>query len=332
MKENPMLVDDAVEGELERLSEEQREAERAEELQTGKEKTDALVLQKRVREVQASERRLAVAELMYVVVCRQLQKLGAPPVKAMKEGGWISLGSFDIQSLTTDIYSADALEMVKDHLFKAIITQGAPGEPVEFDSPAYGNQIAGIALFTCAQMYAMSILFGYFLRSVDKRFQLEKMMGSLASGTGLPDFGDEDAGEKNKSLKEYIEAFDPTRLQQESLLTAEAQLATEAQVMALFGDLKKLQEQLMETLGPPDPLLTQDDIAKKVQEAIQMGKVPSLKISVADLRRVVLEAVAFGALLKDSEANVEGAAYELTPGTAVRMERLGSGEDAPPGM
>ena len=36
-----------------------------------------------------------------------------------------------------------------------------------------------ISKLQAAQVYAASVMFGYFLRKVDKRFQLEKAMGTL---------------------------------------------------------------------------------------------------------------------------------------------------------
>lgn len=319
MKENPLLVEDALEQELNRLGEEQREAEEVEQRAAKEPKSDALVLKQRANEVRAKDRCLAVSELMYLMVCRELQKVGAPPIKPMKDGGWVSLGALvNLKSLTSDIYSADALELVKEHLFKAVISQGKPGEPIEMNSEVYGMQLAQVGLFTCAQIYAMSVLFGYFLRRMERRFSLEKMMSSMS----LPEFGE---SESKRTLKDYIKSFDPAQLQQEGVLTREAQLATEAQVAALFGDLKKLQAQLVEFVGPPDPLLSSDDVTKKIENAIQMGHVPSVKISMADLRRLVLEAVAFGALLKDSEGDVEAASYELTMGKVMQqLEGFGS--------
>jgi hypothetical protein len=145
----------------------------------------------------------------------------------------------------------------------------------------------------------------------------------MMSSMSLPEFGEPDS---KRTLKNYIESFDPTQLQQEGVLTREAQLATEAQVAALFGDLKKLQEQLVKIVGPPDPLLSSDDVNKKIETAIQMGQLPSLKISMVDLRRLVLEAVAFGALLKEAEGDVEAAAYELTDGKIMQqLEGFGGG-------
>lgn len=319
MKENPLLVDDALEQELNRLSEEQRDAEEEEQRAKEEPKSDALALKQRTNEVRANERCRAVAELMYVMVCRELQKVGAPPVEPMRDGGWVSLGALvNLKSLTSDIYSADALELLKEHLFKAVISQGQPAEPIPINSPTYGVQIAQVGLFTCAQIYAMSVLFGYFLRRMERRFSLEKMMSSMS----LPEFGDSDS---KRTLKNYIESFDPTQLQQEGVLTREAQLATEAQVAALFGDLKKLQDQLVKCVGS-DPLMSSDDVTKKLDDAIRIGQLPSMKISMVDLRRLVLEAVAFGALLKESEGDVEAAAYELTDGKVMQhLEGFGGG-------
>ncbi|GIL97869.1 hypothetical protein Vretimale_3398 [Volvox reticuliferus] len=44
---------------------------------------------------------------------------------------------------------------------------------------AYSNAYVKMSKFQMAQVYAASVMFGYFLRRVDQRFQLEKALGTL---------------------------------------------------------------------------------------------------------------------------------------------------------
>ena len=46
-------------------------------------------------------------------------------------------------------------------------------------SNAYSNTLVRMSKLQCAQMYAASIMFGYFLRKADKRFKLDRAMGTL---------------------------------------------------------------------------------------------------------------------------------------------------------
>ena len=61
-------------------------------------------------------------------------------------------------------------EMVKELLMGMLGPQA---------SNAYSNTLVRMSKLQCAQMYAASIMFGYFLRKADKRFKLDRAMGTL---------------------------------------------------------------------------------------------------------------------------------------------------------
>jgi len=192
-----------------------------------------------------------------------------------------------------------------------------------------GLAVVQIALFQAGQVYAMSALFGYYLRRVDARFQLEKLAGTFGA------WGDEAGGEdpepfawndgELQSLKDYISKFGPQEVQSmTSVASVEAQMAMEAQVTALFGDLRMLKEKLVNSLGM---VSSNEEATRKLEQAIQMNEVASLRITSDDLRRLVLEAVAYGALLIDMEKQVD-TLYELTPASNRQMGALtGDGDD-----
>ena len=77
----------------------------------------------------------------------------------------------------------------------------------------------------------------------------------------------------------------------------------ERQTRGLFGDINELQEEIKNALGGdgPDVLSSPEDLLLRLQEVIASGEVKSLTLTVAAQRRVVLEAVAFGAFLRDIE-------------------------------
>merc|ERR1712136_638114 len=137
-------------------------------------------------------------------------------------------------------------------------------------------------LFQAGQVYLLSLSFGYYLRRAEARFQLDKLAGGV---------WDESADEVSRttSLKEYISAFGPQDVQSLwSVSSLEAQMAMKEQISSLFGDLAALKVKLMTALG---------------------------EVNTPDLRRLVLEAVAFGSLLNDAERQFDSV-YELTPAVA----------------
>jgi len=198
-----------------------------------------------------------------------------------------------------------------------------------------------------------SVMFGYFLRRVDRSYQGAKKFGMLDS-TGdstdrieamlrnsgdvqVPDpssfeetiddvfsfddeptswseeeeeFHHETEGGKEKrtiSLKEYVERFDSkTLVQCASLMSQEAAILLQEYQYNLFGNIRDLQREMAMALGPmeeaqPSP----DTIMRRISSAIQEDRVQTLVITFADQRRLVLEAVALGSFLRDSEDQIE---------------------------
>ena len=82
----------------------------------------------------------------------------------------VLLRGVDLTKLTSGVHSVEALEMVKEHLMGMLGPQA---------SNAYSNTLVRMSKLQCAQMYAASIMFGYFLRKADKRFKLDRAMGTL---------------------------------------------------------------------------------------------------------------------------------------------------------
>jgi len=315
LKEDPMLFDVAVDEELETLRRQNAEAEVQRGTLNETAKKDMLALRRRMEEVRRSECAEVATELLYLRVCSMFRQLGVPLIPPVRSGGDVKFCSVDLKGLTTDIYSKDALELVREHLFSIVGQDG-----VTTATPLMGGLVVQIALIQASQVYAMSSLFGYYLRRMDARYQLESLAGSFGAwGGGVPSassrksFGPILAGQESgaeNSLKDYINSFGPEQmLRMTSIASVEAQAAMERQVAALFGDLRLLKRQLRETLGT---IGSPNEAIAKLQLAIQSGQVESVHMTSDDIRRIVLEAVAFGALLNDSEKQVE-TIYELTP-------------------
>jgi hypothetical protein len=337
LKDNPELFDSSVDEQLESLAS-QKEQEEKQKMELAKQTANqtaeksTLVLRQRTEEIRRNERFLVAMELMYLKVCNMFKQLKVPMIPTMKGGGDIKFGAFDLTGLTTNVYTGEALELVKEQLYKIIGGQ-AMTAPVA---------VLRIPLFEAGQVYAMSALFGYSLRNFDKRFQLEKMAGSFGAW-GEPDPGSAQTSfqqdtNSGQSLKDYISSFGPEVLQNMiSVSSIEARKAMELQVSSLFGDLGVLKEKFVTALGT---VSSQQEFASKLADAIQSNEVETMRITSEDMTRLVLEAVAFGTLLNDSEKQVE-AIYQLTPGASGPSGPAnpflpggggGNADDEPPGL
>jgi len=126
MKENPTLFDMTVDEELEKLQVDKEEEEKRKNEMEANPKEDTLVLRRRIEEVKMNDRVRAVTELLYLKVCRKFQQLQVPLIPALKEGGDVRFGNIDLKALTSDIYSQDALELVREHLFRIIASAKKP--------------------------------------------------------------------------------------------------------------------------------------------------------------------------------------------------------------
>ena len=173
----------AVEATLDRMSEEldadeQRQGSvdvTADEDET-KTKTNApsgadggLVLFRRIQAMRASERRNGVQDVMYANILQKFRGLNVDMLPPLDEE-MFDVRGVDLTRLTDGVHSAEALSMVKEHLMGMLGPEA---------SAAYGNALVRTSKLQAAQMYAASIMFGYFLRKADKRFSLDRAMGTL---------------------------------------------------------------------------------------------------------------------------------------------------------
>ncbi|KAI3427925.1 hypothetical protein D9Q98_006317 [Chlorella vulgaris] len=125
-----------------------------------------LTLYRRMAEVKAMERLVAIEDLMYVCILEKFKGIGVdmlPRVEPIEES------SATLQALTEGVHSREAIDMVKEHVLAVL----GPA------SMAFSNTMIKMSKLQGAQVYAASIMFGYFLRRVDTRFRLAKQLGVL---------------------------------------------------------------------------------------------------------------------------------------------------------
>ncbi|KAG2281321.1 hypothetical protein Bca52824_052541 [Brassica carinata] len=162
------------------------------------------------------------------------------------------------------------------------------------------NTVAQISKLGVGQVYAASVMYWYFLKRIDQRFQLEKAMKILPGGSdeetyqavssnqeagsfvgGINARGGSSSEMKQSRLKMYVMSFDGETLQRYATIRSrEAVGIIEKHTEALFGR--------------PEIVITPQGIDSSKDEHIQ--------ISFKGLKRLVLEAVTFGSFLWDVES------------------------------
>eukprot|EP00192_Tetraselmis_astigmatica_P024558 CAMPEP_0117695560 /NCGR_PEP_ID=MMETSP0804-20121206/28201_1 /TAXON_ID=1074897 /ORGANISM="Tetraselmis astigmatica, Strain CCMP880" /LENGTH=408 /DNA_ID=CAMNT_0005509633 /DNA_START=400 /DNA_END=1623 /DNA_ORIENTATION=+ len=297
----PQLFQAAVDEKFAALQEAKQEEE---EQSTTSSPTAALdlVLYRRMNEVKAREMQDTVEDLMYLSILEKFVLLQVSMLPRME--GEVDIPHSNLKALTEGIHSKEALAMVKDHLMSMM---GPTGN-------AFSNSIVKMSKLQMTQVYAASVMFGYFLRRVDKRFKLEQAFGTLEDSISPASSVDEDAvarlnrlfnaasamepGEEEEmpstpqgdeprlksvkrqaSLKEYVESFDQAMLMETAqVLTIEAAALVERQTTALFGDIKALQQQMSEAVG--EDVASMEDLMQRVSDAVRNDKVDTLKMTV----------------------------------------------------
>ncbi|XP_008798412.1 UV-B-induced protein At3g17800, chloroplastic-like [Phoenix dactylifera] len=311
---HPHLVPAAVDQQLDQLQTD-REAEKNKE-EPSPSGTD-LVLYRRIAEVKAKERRRALEEILYALVVQKFMEADVSLVPTLSQSTDPSerVDQWPPEEEKIErLHSPDAYEMIKNHL--ALILGQRLGD---------SNSVAPISKLRVGQVYAASVMYGYFLKRVDQRFQLEKSMKSLPWGTdeeedaikqampdesrpsaqignshpeaslgSSPSFSQGGFGHNVKPcrLRSYVMSFDSETLQRYATVRSkEAFSIIEKHTEALFGR--------------PEIVITP-------QGTIDSSKDELIKISFAGLRRLILEAVTFGSFLWDVESYVDSRYHFVT--------------------
>jgi len=289
-----------------------------------------------------------VTDLMYNMILFKFKELGVEPIGAGElDGPFADLGPVDLIQLTSGIHTVEALEMVRSHLLSAM------GPMLPKSNEGLYTSAAKLPKLQLSQVYMTSVMFGYFLRRVDKSYQVAKSMKILDE----PEFDEKSAvtrlegylrrrkmpltdteslsfldseyetesydeseaedGKRTISIQDYIQRFDQkTMIQSASLMSQEAAVLLQEYQYAHFGNIRDLQKEMAQAIGPMEsPQPSQDQIVKKITEAVENDIVQTIVITFADQRRLILEAVAFGSFLREVEDHILKKADEdiLTP-------------------
>ncbi|KAK5784160.1 UV-B-induced protein At3g17800, chloroplastic [Gossypium arboreum] len=265
--------------------------------------SDEACLHRRIAQLKEQECQAAVEDVMYMLIFYKFSDLRVPLVPKLSRCMyncrleiWPSK-DWELES----IHSIEVLEVVRDHI-SAVIGLRA-------DSSVTDNwATTEIQQLHLGRLYAASILYGYFLKSASSRHQLERcltlvhqkrlnhrnslqfldllpcgikslVLGRFSNVQSVP-LG-QGPGRQEKDLEElrcYVMGFDPETLQRcAKPRSKEAAHLIERHSCALFGD---------EQTGIPET----DEV---------------IRTSFSSLKRLVLEAVAFGSFLWDIEEYVD---------------------------
>ncbi|EOA30692.1 hypothetical protein CARUB_v10013829mg [Capsella rubella] len=301
---HPHLVPAAVEQQLEQLQTD-RDSEGQNKDASSVPGTD-IVLYRRIAEVKENERKRTLEEILYALVVQKFMEANVSLVPSVTPSsdpsGRVDTWPTKVEKLE-QLHSPEMYEMIHNHL--ALILGSRIGDLAS---------VARISKLRVGQVYAASVMYGYFLKRVDQRFQLEKTMkilpggldesnasvdqtegpktyqavsshpevGSFAGGVSAKGFGSEI---KPSRLRSYVMSFDAETLQKYATIRSrEAVKIIEKHTEALFGK--------------PEIVLTPEG-------TVDSSKDEQINISFGGMKRLVLEAVTFGSFLWDVESHVD---------------------------
>ncbi|KAH7862935.1 hypothetical protein Vadar_011297 [Vaccinium darrowii] len=289
----------AVGKQLQRLADDRDDAIRRVDLSSS---SDEACLHRRIAELREQECQIAVEDVMYMLILYKFKEIKVHLVPRLSRCIYnqrLELWPYNDWELES-IHSFEVLELIREHLTTVIGWKA--------DSNVTANwATTEIPRLQLCRVYAASILYGYFLKSASLRHRLELSLGvtyqnpllvseMLSCGMKNIAFGRIGRAQstsldlescirvkKRENLKCYVMGFDPETVERcAKPKTREAVSLVEKHSWALFGDEKT--------------------------GMIETNEV--IVTSLSSLKRMVLEAVAFGSFLWDTEDYVDNV-YKL---------------------
>ncbi|GMH02473.1 hypothetical protein Nepgr_004312 [Nepenthes gracilis] len=299
LQNDPVLFYDAVSDELNRLAVDRDGAIARMNLSCG---SDEACLHRRIAKLKEHECQVAIEDVMYMIIFYKFREIKVPLIPRLHEclynGRLEILPSKDWELET--IHSLDVLEMIKEYLTTVLGWNPRSSVVVNWS-------ITRVQKLCLSRVYAASILFGYFLKSASLRHNLEQNLPEtthdipsgncpcvLESGSCIlknlvldqikvqrsttMSRVSNALGKKGGNLRCYMMGFDPGMLQVCGRMKSKAAMdLVENHCSALFG--------ITESSGGRDEVIL---------------------TSLSSLKRLVLEAIAFGCFLWDAEEHVDG--------------------------
>ncbi|XP_062020087.1 UV-B-induced protein At3g17800, chloroplastic [Rosa rugosa] len=303
LQNHPQLFHLAVAQELKQLADQRQDARCRMYLSAS---SHEACLHRRIAQLKEQQCQIAVEDVMYLLIFYKFSEVKVPLVPKLSRCIYndrleiLPAKDWELES----IYSLEVLEMIREHVTTVI---GLRANSSVTDNWA----MTKITRQTLGRVYVASILYGYFLKSVSLRHRLERSLFletqdlHLSCRTSLQEmsphgiksllfghvgkFQSECVGSSRQEkthgkLKCYVMGFDPETLQRcAKLRSEEAVNLIKNHCCALFGDDAEMGS------------LESDEV---------------ISTSFSSLKRLVLEAVAFGSFLWDTEECIDSV-YKL---------------------
>lgn len=224
-------------------------------------------LHERIAKMKEHECQIAIEEVIYLLIVHNFYEIKVPMIPNLSNcttNGKLEIWSSKIPELES-IYEPEMLEMVREHI-----------------SNILKLTTVRIKRLQLGRIYAASIMYGYFLKSVQLRHRLELSLPSM-NLVALKCLNNDDTLDLYDELRGYMMRFDSKTLQIcAKLRSREASNLIEKHTWALFGG----------------------DGEEEDGEVV-------IGVTGKGLRRLVMEAVAFGSFLWEVERYVDSM-YRLT--------------------
>ncbi|XP_044466371.1 UV-B-induced protein At3g17800, chloroplastic-like isoform X2 [Mangifera indica] len=264
----------------------------------------------KIAEVREKERRNTLEEIIYCLIVQKFIENDISMIpKITATAGPVGRVDFwpNQEQKLESVHSPEAFEMIQSHL-SLVLGERTVG-PLD--------TIVEISKIKLGKLYAASIMYGYFLRRVDQRFQLERTMNTFPEGfkenraryenpspenrlwepdsliriepdndgngdvVGFMDGSDS----KSYRLRSYVMHLDAETLQRYATIRSKEAISL-------------IEKQTRALLGRPNVRILEDG-------SIDTSNDEVVALTFSGLAMLVLEAVAFGSSLWDAETYVE---------------------------
>ncbi|GMH09174.1 hypothetical protein Nepgr_011014 [Nepenthes gracilis] len=306
LQTHPHLLPATIDQQLQKLQND-RDAEKEESPSSSQD----LLLFKRIAEVKEKDRQKALEEIVYCLVVHKFVEndiLMIPKITQTSDPtGRADFWPSQEQKLES-IHSPEAFEMIQSHL-DSVLGERLVG-PLQ--------TMVEMSKIKLGKLYAASIIYGYFLKRVDQRYQLERAMKTLPKNLSEKEVGFRDPGLMNQLWDPgLLSQQDPSNEDGESHGGEKADYGSnnsymlrsyvmylDAETLRRYATIRSkevtslIEKQTQALFGRPDIRLAEDGSLEAHNDEI-------LAISFSGVTMLVLEAVAFGSFLWDAEDYAE---------------------------
>ncbi|KNA23030.1 hypothetical protein SOVF_028470 [Spinacia oleracea] len=313
LQTHPHLLPAAIDQQLENLQKD-RDAQKEETPSS----TEDLPLYRRIAEVKEKDRRKALEDIIYCSIVHRFVEKNITMIPIIPPSTDLT-GRVDFwpnqEHKLESVHSREAFEMIESHL--SLVLGERLGGPLQ--------TLVDISKMKVGKLYAASIMYGYFLRRVDRRYQLERAMNTLPEDFGkstttgsrdtvpespLPEspWWDSDsliqipADEDITSFVPYEETMDSS--EGESYKLRSYVMYLDPETLQTYATIRSkesmslIEKQTQALFGRPDIRIADGGLLETQNDEI-------ISITFSGLTMLVLEAVAFGSFLWDAEDLVE---------------------------